>query len=164
VDTEDSGESLISAPRGHETILLVEDEDVVRDLSEEVLEDYGYAVIAAPNGQEGLRICRAFDGEIDLMITDVVMPQMSGRELAESVAVLRPDARVLYMSGFTNDAVVRHGVLVDDMCFIQKPFSPDALALKVRSVLDQIGSRENSGVPAYSLAVLQNTAETIRRS
>jgi PAS domain S-box-containing protein len=163
-DTEGSAESSISAPRGHETILLVEDEDVVRNLSTEILEDYGYAVIAAPNGQEGLRICREFDGQIDLVITDVVMPQMSGRELAESVGVLRPDARVLYMSGFTNDAVVRHGVLDDGMCFIQKPFSPDSLALKVREVLDQIGARENSGAPAYSLAVSRNIEERIRRS
>jgi len=118
---------------------------VVRSLSKEILEDYGYAVIAAPNGPEGLRICREFDGQIDLVITDVVMPQMSGLELAESVGVLRPDARVLYMSGFTNDAVVRHGVGDDGLCFIQKPFSPDSLALKAREVLDQIGARENSG-------------------
>jgi len=145
VDAEDSGDYSISAPRGHETILLVEDEDVVRSLSKEILEDYGYAVIAAPNGPEGLRICREFDGQIDLVITDVVMPQMSGLELAESVGVLRPDARVLYMSGFTNDAVVRHGVGDDGLCFIQKPFSPDSLALKAREVLDQIGARENSG-------------------
>ena len=162
VATEDPGDSSISAPRGHETILLVEDEDVVRDLSKEILEDYGYAVIAAPNGQEGLRICREFDGQIDLVITDVVMPQMSGRELAESVGVLRPDARVLYMSGFTNDAVVRHGVRDDGMCFIQKPFSPDSLALKAREVLDQIGARENSGAPAYSLKVSRKKKKNSR--
>ena len=74
------------------------------------------------------------------MITDVVMPQMSGRELAENLIAFRPNTRVLYMSGFTDDAVVRHGVLADGVCFIQKPFSPDALALKAREVLDQNGS------------------------
>jgi two-component system, cell cycle sensor histidine kinase and response regulator CckA len=127
-------------PRGSETILLVEDEDVVRDLSREILEEYGYAVLTAPDGKEGLRICKEFKGQIDLMITDVVMPQMNGRELAEKLGVLRPDARVLYMSGFTDDAIVRHGVLDDGTCFIQKPFSPDALALKTREILDQNGS------------------------
>ena len=162
--TEELGESSIAVQRGNETILLVEDEDIVRNLSKEILEDYGYAVVTAPNGQEGIRICRAFDGQIDLVITDVVMPQMSGRELAENVSVLRPDARVLFMSGFTNDAVVRHGVLVDDLCFIQKPFSPDALALKVREVLDSVRDHGNSNGSPFSPALSQNTAETIPRN
>ena len=138
---EELREAPFLAPRGHETILLVEDEDMVRDLSKEILEGYGYEVISAPNGKEGLRICQEFEGDIDLVITDVVMPQMSGRELAENVGALRPDTRVLYMSGFTDDAIVRHGVLDDGMSFIQKPFSPDSLALKAREVLDQNGNR-----------------------
>ena len=128
-----------AVPRGSETILLVEDEDVVRDLSREILEEYGYAVLTAPDGKEGLRICKEFEGQIDLMITDVVMPRMNGRELAEKLGALRPETRVLYMSGFTDDAIVRHGVLDDGMCFIQKPFSPDSLAIKTREVLDQNG-------------------------
>ena len=135
-ECETANDNLSLAPRGSETILLVEDEDMVRELSKEILQEYGYAVITAPNGQEGLRICNEFEGNIDLMITDVVMPQMSGRQLAESIGVVRPDTRVLYMSGFTDDAVVRHGVLDDGVCFIQKPFSPDALAAKAREVLD----------------------------
>jgi len=124
-------------PRGHETLLLVEDEDIVRALSREILEQYGYTVICAADGEEGLRVCKEFAGGIDLMITDVVMPRMSGRELAEQAAILRPETRVLYMSGFTDDAIVRHGLLDDDFAFIQKPFSPDALALKAREMLDQ---------------------------
>lgn len=128
-------ESLL-APSGHETILVVEDEDVVRALSTEVLEQHGYRVLSAANGAEGLQLCREFSGRIDLLITDVVMPRMSGRELAEQFAIIRPETRVLYMSGFTDDAIVRHGVLDDDVFFIQKPFSPAALAFKTRSVLD----------------------------
>jgi len=133
-----------SVPRGHETILVVEDEDIVRALSTEILKDQGYRVLAATNGEKGLRLVKEFDGVIDLLITDVVMPRMSGRELAEQVATIRPDTRVLYMSGFTDDAIVRHGVLDDGVFFIQKPFSPDALAIKVRSVLDHFAKSTNS--------------------
>jgi PAS domain S-box-containing protein len=121
---------------GRETVLLVEDEPVVRALAREVLEQYGYTVICAADGQEGLDICQTFAGRIDLIITDVVMPRMSGRELAESVASVRPDARILYMSGFTDDAIVRHGMLDEDFPFIQKPFSPELLASKTRELLD----------------------------
>jgi CheY-like chemotaxis protein len=137
VETEASGKSSRAVARGHETVLLVEDEALVRDLSREILEEIGYEVVVAQDGSEGLRICKEFERSIDLMITDVVMPRMSGRELAEAVATLRPDTRVLYMSGYTDDAIVRHGILDDDAFFIQKPFSPDSLALKVREVLDQ---------------------------
>jgi len=97
-------------------------------------------VLSADNGEDGLRLCKEFDGPIDLLITDVVMPRMNGRELAEHVATIRPETRILYMSGFTDDAIVRHGVLDDGVFFIQKPFSPDALALKARSVLDYLPS------------------------
>jgi signal transduction histidine kinase/CheY-like chemotaxis protein len=121
---------------GRETVLLVEDEPMVRALAREVLEQYGYTVICAADGQEGLDICKAFAGRIDLIITDVVMPRMSGREMAESVVSVRPDARILYMSGFTDDAIVRHGMLDEDFPFIQKPFSPEALASKARELLD----------------------------
>ncbi len=121
---------------GSETVLLVEDEQMVRDLSREVLEQYGYTVICASDGQDGLRACKEFAGKIDLMITDVVMPRMSGRELAEHLAILRPDTKVLYMSGFTDDAIVRHGLLEEHFAFIQKPFSPELLAQTARQLLD----------------------------
>jgi signal transduction histidine kinase len=125
-----------TVPRGHETILLVEDEDVVRHLSQEVLEARGYHVMAAANGKEGLKICQDFKGTIHLVITDVIMPIMGGRELADRMSTLRPDTKVLYMSGFTDDAIVHHGVLEDGVFFIEKPFSPDSLAFKTREVLD----------------------------
>ncbi len=134
-DQAADGQSLAKI-RGNETILLVEDEPMVRDLAREFLEEYGYRVLTAANGREGLRVCEEFQEPIDLIITDVIMPQMSGRELAERARTLRPDTRVLYMSGFTDDAVVRHGVIADDFCFIQKPFSPDSLAAKAREILD----------------------------
>ena len=127
--------------RGNETILLVEDEPMVRELAKDFLEEYGYRVLTAANGSEGLQVCEDFPEPIDLIITDVIMPQMSGRELAERARTLRPGTRVLYMSGFTDDAVVRHGVIADEMCFIQKPFSPDSLAAKAREILD--GARGN---------------------
>ena len=143
--------------QGHETILLVEDEESVRNLAKEILEAYGYEVLTAANGAEGVRVCREYMNDIALIVTDVVMPQMSGRELAESVRTIRPETRVLYMSGFTDDAVVHHGVVADGTCFIQKPFSPETLALKVREVLDyphaQGESRDNnelSGMPRPS--------------
>jgi len=125
-----------SVPGGSETILLVEDEDLLRSLAVQILEEFGYAVITAANGEEGLRICKEFEGRIDLVISDVVMPRMSGRELAEHIAVLRPETRVLFMSGYTDDAIVRHGILEEDMAFIQKPFLPEALARKARELLD----------------------------
>ena len=145
---EEHENALQPVAKGDETILLVEDEDMVRNLAKDILEDYGYSVLIAANGGEGLRVCREFDGDIHLIITDVVMPQMSGPEMAESVQVLRPETSVLYMSGFTDDAVVRHGVLTDDMCFIQKPFSAESLAFKVREILDN--NPANNGSPAAS--------------
>jgi PAS domain S-box-containing protein len=138
-EVAEGGESAYGPPDargGLETILLVEDEELVRNLAVVILEQYGYVVLAGANGEEALRICKGFAGTIDLMITDVVMPQMSGRELAEEVAGLRPDTRVLYMSGYTDDAVVRHGILEKNMAFIQKPFLPDDLARKTRELLD----------------------------
>jgi two-component system cell cycle sensor histidine kinase/response regulator CckA len=128
------------ALRGQETVLLVEDEDVVRNLSKEILETYGYSVLVAANGREGLRIGKEFQGQIDLVITDVIMPLMSGREMAEGLNTIRPDTRVLFMSGFTDDAIVHHGVLDENVFFIQKPFSPEGLAGKAREVLDHLAS------------------------
>lgn len=131
----DDAEQTARDNRGNETILLVEDEQMVRDLATAILREYGYTVLTAANGLEGLRICEDSTQAIDVMVTDVVMPEMSGRQLAEAAAQLRPDMRVIYMSGYTDDSVVRHGVLEGDATFIQKPFLPDALASAVRDVL-----------------------------
>jgi PAS domain S-box-containing protein len=122
---------------GRETVLLVEDEEVVRNLSKEILETYGYSVLVAANGREGLSLGKEFQGPIDLVITDVIMPLMSGPEMAEGLRLSRPDTRVLFMSGFTDEAIVHHGVLDENVFFLQKPFSPEALASKTREVLDE---------------------------
>jgi PAS domain S-box-containing protein len=118
-----------------EMVLLVEDEEMVREMTRQVLEMNGYNVLEASHGKEALLICAQHEGRIDLMVTDVVMPQMGGRELAECLAAARPETKVLFMSGYTDDAIVRHGVLHENVNFLQKPFTPDALALKVREVL-----------------------------
>jgi PAS domain S-box-containing protein len=125
-------------PQGQGTILLVEDEELVRNLAGEILGTKGYQVLTAANGVEALRVCSEHVGQIDLMVTDVVMPQMGGRELAERIGTVRPEMKVLYMSGYTDDAIVRHGILEDHVAFIQKPFSPDLFALKVREVLEHL--------------------------
>jgi PAS domain S-box-containing protein len=121
--------------RGHETILLVEDESIVRELLARVLRTHGYSVIEASYGDEALSIA-AGEGRIDLLLTDVVMPGMSGRELSERLASARPGIRILFMSGYTDEAIVHHGVREGEAEFIAKPFSPDALGRKVRAVLD----------------------------
>jgi response regulator RpfG family c-di-GMP phosphodiesterase len=100
------------------------------------LQRYGYDVLAAGNGDEALAVCGSVERPIHLLLTDVVMPRMSGRELAECLAHLHPETRVLYMSGYTDNAIVRHGVLDADLQFIQKPFKIIALLQKVREVLN----------------------------
>ncbi len=127
----------VEIPQGQGTILVVEDEESVRELAGEILEASGYRVLNAANANEALRVCGEHIGSIELMITDVVMPQMGGRQLAEHVVLTRPETRVLYMSGYTDDAIVRHGILNDHVSFLQKPFTPDSFALKVREVLEQ---------------------------
>jgi CheY-like chemotaxis protein len=122
-------------PARYETILLVEDALRVRAVVREILEMNGYHVLEARHGAEAIEISERHRGPIHLMVTDVVMPQMSGRELAQRLLPVRPDMRVLYMSGYTDDAIVRHGVLGAGMAFLSKPFTPDALAVKVREVL-----------------------------
>jgi PAS domain S-box-containing protein len=123
-------------PSGTETILLTEDEEGVRKLTRLVLERSGYTVHEACDGEEALRIGERDGATMQLLITDVVMPNMSGPQLAERLRRLRPGLKVLYLSGYTDDAVVRHGILEGEAPFLQKPFSPDALAHKVREVLD----------------------------
>jgi PAS domain S-box-containing protein len=126
----------VIAASGAETVLLVEDAPRVREVVREILEMNGYRVIEARHGQEAIELGQRHPGRIQLMVTDVVMPQMSGRELAQHFARARPDMRVLFMSGYTDNAIVRHGVLETGTAFISKPFTPDALAAKVREVLE----------------------------
>ncbi len=121
---------------GDETLLLVEDEPEVRSLVQRILKTQGYTVVTAANPDEALAVAREFKGPIQLMVTDVVMPGMSGLQLAERLAPMRPDMRVLFMSGYTNDAIGHQGVLDPGTAFLQKPFTPNALARKVREVLE----------------------------
>nr|MBA3692838.1 PAS domain-containing protein [Acidobacteriota bacterium] len=123
-------------PSGTETILLVEDEELVRNLSREILETCGYTVIEARNGLEALEVCENGNCKINLLMTDVVMPQMGGRELAEKLSEKLPNLKILFTSGYTNEGMVRNGVIETSTNFIQKPFTFDTLARKVRELLD----------------------------
>jgi len=129
--------SLDAVVGGSETVLLVEDEAALRSLAQEILRDQGYKVMAAGSGPEALAIAGSHPAAIDLLVTDVVMPGMDGRELADRLLPIHPETRCLFMSGYTDDAIVRRGVREEGMPFLQKPFTIDALALKVREVLDE---------------------------
>jgi two-component system cell cycle sensor histidine kinase/response regulator CckA len=131
--------------RGTETILLVEDEEQVRAIVLSILRRQGYRVLAAQHAGEALLLCERHPEAIDLMVTDVVMPQMSGPELARRLSQTRPDMKVLCMSGYTDDSIVRHGVLESGVAFLQKPVTPALLSRKVREVLD--GERRGSQPP-----------------
>jgi two-component system, cell cycle sensor histidine kinase and response regulator CckA len=138
---EDAEEQRASQPTskaltGSETILVVEDEPGVRELVRRVLERYGYRVLLAASPSEALALIDRFADPIQLLMSDVVLPEMSGRALASQLVLRRPDMRVIYMSGYTDDAIVHHGVLDPDTPFLQKPFTPEALARKVRTMLD----------------------------
>jgi CheY-like chemotaxis protein len=117
-------------------VLLVEDEDDVRAVARESLALCGYTVLEARDGEDALRVAGGERGHIDLMVTDVVMPGMNGRELAERLLAIRPRTRVLYVSGYTDDALSQHGILDQELAFLAKPFAPETLARAVRQVLD----------------------------
>ncbi len=119
-----------------ETVLLVEDEEPVRRIAERILSEEGYRVLAAADGEEAIHIANQAPGKIQLLLTDVMMPNMKGSELAVKVSERNPGLRVLYMSGYTDDAIVRHWLLKPDTQFIGKPFNSAALRRKVREVLD----------------------------
>jgi two-component system cell cycle sensor histidine kinase/response regulator CckA len=126
----------LPVPGGDETVLLVEDEERVRSMTRQLLDKWGYRVLEAGDPHQALDLARAHDGPIHLLLTDVILPQMNGRDLAARLASQQPQMRVLYMSGYTDDAIVRHGVLEAEVNFLAKPFSPESLARRVREVLD----------------------------
>ena len=121
--------------RGVETVLIVEDEESILNLSKEMLEMLGYKVLAVNETDQALRLAREYDGNIDLLLTDVIMPGMNGKELSEKIIAFKPGLKSLYMSGYTSDVIARQGILEEDMQFIPKPFSFNDLAAKVRETL-----------------------------
>ena len=128
---------------GKETVLLVEDDNQVRSIAAMALEMSGYDVLVAANGEEALPLCERYNSKIDLLLTDVVMPRMSGQELSSRLLKLRPDTRVLYMSGYSENAIIHHGVMEEGTDFIEKPFSPETLTRKIREVLDSPREQDN---------------------
>jgi len=132
-----AGAAPAEAPRGHETILLVEDTATLQEVIRETLEERGYTVLLASNGEEALALARKREGPIDLLLTDVVMPKLGGGDLARLLMALRPGLHVLYMSGYTNGAISQHGVLAEGVMLLEKPFTGDKLARAVREALDR---------------------------
>ncbi|GIW81963.1 MAG: hypothetical protein KatS3mg105_3770 [Gemmatales bacterium] len=123
-------------PRGTETILLAEDEAKVRAYASLILKQHGYTVLEAASGKKALEFADAYSGKIDLLLTDVVMPEMSGRELADALKQKHPHLKVLYISGFPADAIVRHGIIEREVSFLSKPFNSQTLLTKIRELLD----------------------------
>jgi CheY-like chemotaxis protein len=128
--------------RGAETILLAEDDEQVRELASEALSASGYSVLVAETPQAAISLCRSHKAQIDLLLTDVVMPGIGGRELAKQATAIRPDLKVLYMSGYTPQAILHHGELDANTFFIQKPFTPSSLSAKIREVLDHAAVKQ----------------------
>ena len=123
-------------PSGTETILLVEDEEALLKLAELLLKKLGYTVLAAATPEQAIRLVQEYAGSIHLLMTDVVMPAMSGRDLWQRLSALRPDLKCLFMSGYTADIITHHGVLEAGVHFLQKPFQVQVLAAKLREALD----------------------------
>jgi len=134
--TRSSGASLAPVIGGNETVLVAEDEAAVRAVARHALERQGYRVLEAPSAEAALDLAHRHSGPIHVLLTDVVMPGMNGRDLARRLAELRPELRVIYMSGYTGEAITRHGMLEAGLTYVQKPFTPDTLARTVREVLD----------------------------
>ncbi len=141
-DTDKTGQPPVDAdgkreegPAGAGTVLVVDDSDVVRKFTCAILEIAGYKVLSAGSPGEAIRLCESEEGEIHLLLTDVAMPEMNGGELYERVRHLRPAMKVLYMSGYSDDSIIRNGVVMPGVHFIQKPFSQESMAKKVFEVL-----------------------------
>jgi CheY-like chemotaxis protein len=129
---------------GNETVLLVEDEERLRELLAHVLRDNGYKVITAANGKMALHVLEAHGGPLDLLLTDVVMPEMRGQELAETLQKTHPELAVIYMSGYTDNALIHSGAMTEGMAFLQKPFTPDVVLRRIRQVLNEVKERRRS--------------------
>ncbi len=167
VDTREepvSSEGSDIAPRGTETILVVEDDPGVRVLVEEILDSIGYRILTAEDGNSALRAAEQHSGKIDLLITDVVLPRMGGKEIASRLSALRPGIKVLFMSGYTGHSAVQHGTLDSDVNFLPKPFSPDALCDKVRAVLTSRTRIRRILVVDDEPAIRELLAETLNSS
>ncbi len=126
---------LKATPRGQGTVLLVEDEDMVRTIGKEILQEQGYTVLEARHGREALDLTEKEMESVQLTVTDVVMPEMDGRDLAQHLLRRKPDMKVLYVSGYTNNAAIRNGLLPPGTAFLEKPFTPESLIRKVHEVL-----------------------------
>ena len=128
-------ESVVAVAGGGETVLLVEDQEAVRALTKEVLQRHGYRILEASGGEEAIAMARQYAGDIDLLLTDVMLEGMNGRKLAELLTATRPTIKVLFVSGYTAEVIANRGVLESGIAFLQKPFSADGLTAKVREVL-----------------------------
>ena len=132
---EQEKEQAEAIPAGKETVLLAEDDATIRRMIQLTMESEGYTILAATDGQEAIEISSSYEGDIHLLLTDVIMPKMNGQELANTMLQSRPEMEVIFMSGYTDDAISHHGVLEPGVHFIQKPITPSILAKKLREVL-----------------------------